>query len=120
MNSNNVFSHQVKAATEIAEYRRVKITSDGVEVAGAADVAIGHILQPVNGATPGRDIASIAPINGGYSIQFAVAADAIAVGGTFEAAADGEIQAEDSGTVLGIALEAATADQDIIRVAYYN
>jgi len=122
MNNEPIFSLPVEAASVFGEHLRVKIALAGgkavAQLAGAADKAVGHLIQPVNGPE-GRDIADIAKI-GAVSIHYAVASEAIAIGAEFEAAANGKIADQDAGTALGQAIEAAGQDGDVIRVVYYN
>lgn len=97
------------AAGAISQHLRVK-TPSGLVVAGAADVEIGTMDLPTFAAEPAT--VRLRTASGTCKM---VASGAITAGVTVYAAADGEISA--SGTVVvGTALEAAAADQDIIEV----
>ncbi len=96
MNDSNVISVEVPTGTTISEYLRVKINSAGkAVVAGEYDKEIGTILQPVNGDTPGRNIASIAKRDA-FGMFYGVAAGAIAAGQKVMRAASGKVKARPS------------------------
>lgn len=116
MNKDSVISLPIASGTAIAEYLRVYVDSNGqVLLAGATDPAIGHLERPCDGAN--YQFASVYLINNG-GVHFAVANAAISKGGKFQPAASGKIAPLTTGTPSGIALEAAAADGNVIRVAY--
>ncbi len=96
---------------------RVKLTSGSatdppqVEVAGAAD---GHIGYTEYAAASGELVAVVGRF--GNMVQEAVASAAIAVGAALEGAAAGKVATKTTGTLIGYAVEAATADGDIVKI----
>ncbi len=94
----------------VVAHTRVKISGATVVTAGATDVGIGVAEYT---AADGEAVA-VRLFNAGGTIE-CVAAGAISAGAAVYAAADGEVAA--SGTLcLGEAIEAATADQDVIEI----
>lgn len=93
-----------------------------VEVSGAGTVATGADDSAKIVGVAGFDAASgekltVYPKSGG--VHSVVAAGAITAGAKVAAAADGEVQTIGSKTnAIGIALTAATADQDVIDVLF--
>lgn len=115
-NSSPIFSFAA-AADDLVPFRRVKITSTGAAYAGVADVAVGTLLP----GDPGGD--TTAAIQGHeFGIHFATMADGtnIAIGDEIEAAANGKIAKLSTGAAIGVALEAGTDTDDMIRVRYYE
>lgn len=96
---------------------RVKLTSGSatdppqVEAAGAGEQHIGYTKVAVASgglvAVEGRT---------GNFVKEVVAAEAFAVGDTLYGGAAGKVQDTSSGSAIGIAVEAATADGDIVRM----
>ena len=119
MNINPVIS--LIAGEAIDNFLRVKLNGSGQAVlADAADLGkfIGTNLHDV-AADPDDAATTEAAVQlKCCGMHYAVAADAIAVGGEFEAADDGKVKAV-TGTALGVAYTASTADGDVIRVSYY-
>jgi hypothetical protein len=100
------------AAGAIAQHLRVK-TTGALVVATATDVELGTMETASTAAGP----ATVRLRNANGTAKM-VAAGAITAGNTVYAAAGGKIAA--SGTiVVGQALEAATADNDVIEVLRY-
>lgn len=101
------------AGATLASYIRVKIDSSGlVQAAGVTDRAIGYLTE--RGAVSGANCTVRllgTPIN-------AVANAALEVGDVLFAAAAGRVDDTDAGTglVVGIALTAATAQDQIVTV----
>lgn len=97
--------------------RRVKVESgtatDPVEVV-YADAGEQHIGITGNESTADGDLVSVNPMNATGSYE-GTAAGAFARGATLYGAADGKIDDASSGSAIGIALEAATADGDIVQ-----
>lgn len=115
MNQNNIFSLPA-AATDLVPFRRVKMTSTGVNYAGATDAAIGTLLP----GDPGDETqAAIQGSECGLHFATVGSATAIAVGDEIEGAASGKVVKKASGTAIGVATEASTASDDVIRVRYY-
>ena len=96
---------------------RVKLTSASttdppqVEIAGAGEQHIGYTTVAV--ASGG-----LVSVDGrmGSFVKEAVAAEAFAVGATLYGAAAGKVKDTSAGSAIGIAVEEATADGDIVRI----
>jgi hypothetical protein len=97
--------------------RRIKVesgtTTDPVEVV-YADAGEQHIGVTGNESTADGDPVSVQPMNATGTYE-GTAADAFARGATLYGAADGKISDTSSGSAIGIALEAATADGDVVE-----
>lgn len=114
MNSNLVIS--LPADTALTAHSLVRLTTAGtVELAAAASGAIiGTCLQDV----ANNGMADIA-LTKGHAVHYVRAGGVIALGALVkgDASATGKVITHGgSGTALGNALEASTADGDIIRV----
>lgn len=101
-----------QASAALAKYRRVRLSSGKLAYAGAANTdALGALVQATHAAD--EDVA-VRLLNA-QGTHPCVASEAISAGATVYAAANGKVAA--SGTVIvGVALDAATADNDIIEV----
>ena len=105
----------------LVAHQRVKLTAASstippqVEVAGSGEQHIGITEYAV---ATGEKVAVKLRTHPGT--QEAIAAEAIAVGATIYGAADGEVKDTSAGTAIGIAIEAATADQDIIEIVEFT
>jgi hypothetical protein len=100
------------AAGAIAQFLRVK-TPGALVVAGASDVEIGTMDDPVTAAGP----ATVRLRSASGTVKM-VASGAISEGATVYAAAGGKVSA--SGTiVVGQAMHATTADNDVVEVLRY-
>lgn len=103
-------------ATEIlAAFRRVKLTSASgvaVEYADQSDSSsfIGVTTRPVL-----ADEHIGVDLKGSSQTFKCTASEAFAVGATLYAADDGKVSDTSSGDVIGTALEAATADDDVVE-----
>lgn len=95
---------------------RVKLTAASatvppqVEVAGAAEQHIGITEYAAATGTPVAVKLRTAP-----GIHEGIASEVLAVGAVLYAAAAGKVKDTSDGTAIGIAVDAATADGDIIR-----
>ena len=102
-------------AVALAAYVRVKLTSGLLVVAGVGDAAIGVTLAPSAISAP----ASVRLANG-YGTALMVAGAAITTGAEVYGIAGGKVDdavaATGPGAPVGVALEAATADGDVIEV----
>lgn len=101
----------------IAVNLRVKLDSDGrVTVAGLADKDIGTAVTPAFAA--GDDIS--VRLRTAAGTHKMVAVEALAVGATVYTEAAGKVQdtAQATAFQVGTALEAASADGDVIEVLY--
>ena len=99
------------AGAAIDQYLRVKLSSGKLAVAGASDVSIG-VMEVESFADLDKVAVRLSTAQGTRKM---VASEAITAGDPVYAAASGKVAA--TGTVVeGRALEAATADGDIIEV----
>ena len=101
----------------IAENLRVKLDSDGrVTIAGLADKEIGTAVTPAFAA--GENVTVRLRTAAGTHKMIAV--EALAVGAAVYTEAAGKVQDTAAATafLVGTALEAATADGDVIEVLY--
>ena len=107
------------AGAAIAKHLRVKLSSGVLAVAGAGTsdepVEIGTIEEAAFAA---GDLRSVRMRNAQGTVKM-VASAAIAAEAAVYGAAGGKIDDTTSGAAIGIALEAATADGDIIEVLRY-
>jgi len=105
-----------EAAGTIAIYSRVLLGSGGtITAAGLADKEIGTAMQA---AVSGDKIA--VKLRSGAGTHKMIAIEALAVGATVYTEANGKIQdtAASTSFQVGVALEAAAADGDVIEVLY--
>lgn len=97
--------------------RRVKVESgtviDPVEVV-YADAGEQHIGVTGNESTADGDAVSVQPMNATGTYE-GTAAGAFSRGATLYGAADGKIDDTATGSAIGVALEAATADGDVVQ-----
>ena len=101
----------------IAVHLRVKLDSDGrVTVAGLADKEIGTAMTPAFAAGDPITV----KLRTGSGTHKMVAIEALAIGATVYTEANGKVQdtAQATAFQVGTALEAATADGDVIEVLY--
>lgn len=102
-------------ATALAAYVRVKLSSGLLVVAGAGESGIGVTVAPSAVGT-----AAAVRLFNGHGTAFMLAGAAIAADAAVRGIADGKIDdaipATNAGAPLGIALEDATADGDVIEV----
>lgn len=101
----------------IAIYLRVKLDSDGkVTVAGLADKEIGTAM---NATFAAGEIVNV-KLRSGAGTHKMIAIEALSAGATVYTEANGKIQdtAASTSFQVGTALEAATADGDVIEVLY--
>lgn len=96
----------------IAQYARVKLSSGNVIAAGANDEDLGTAESQV--LTSG-DLVDVR-LSNAYGTRSMIASEAISLGAKVYGAASGKIADTPSERFIGKALEAATADGDIIEV----
>lgn len=102
-------------AVAITQFKRVMVDSAGlISVAGATDVAVGVVIADVAASGVGTVM-----LNGAGTMQM-VAAAAITRGATLYAAAAGKVDDTGTNEVGYVALETATAENDIIECAQLN
>jgi hypothetical protein len=101
----------------IAQHLRVKLDNDGrVTVAGLTDKEVGTAMTATYAA--GEPIT--VKLRSGAGTHKMVAIEALAVGATVYTETNGKVQdtAASTSFQVGTALEAATADNDVIEVLY--
>lgn len=104
-----------EAGAAIAAFLRVTLSSGRLAAAGVNDLGIGTIEEASFAATAPYDVRSVRLWSANGTRKM-VAAGAIAAGAKVYAAAGGKISATRSAVCLGIALETATANNDVIEV----
>jgi len=105
------------ASAAIAKHARVVLASDGtISEAGLAQKEIGTALD--RAAAAGASVA--VKLRTGAGTHKMIAKEALAIGATLYTKAGGKVQdtAESTAFQVGTALEAATAENDIIEVLY--
>lgn len=115
-NTSPVFSVPA-SATDLAPYRLVKLGATGAAYAAPGDSPVGTLLP----GDPGDELYSA--IHGlEFGVHFATMGSNtdIAVGDEVQLAADGKVVKLASGPALGVALEAGSDTDDVIRVRYYS
>jgi len=102
------------AGAAIAVNVRVKLASGKLAAAGVADKELGTLLDA---SFADGDVRSVRLRNSSGTTKY-IAASAIAVGADVYTAASGKVNdtAASTSYLLGTALEAATADGDVIEV----
>lgn len=115
MTQSNNSPKAFTAGEALAAYRRVKLSGSSVVYAGAGDDSVG-VSQAI---CANAGIASIEMLNK-PGTQKLTASAAIAAGNIIYGAASGKVSAVPTGKGIGFALEAATADGDIIECLYTN
>lgn len=120
MNPGPITSHISGEDLEI--YRRVRIdgtTGKAVYADAVHNDCIGTVLRPVSAALAGKNIADVQDLYSG--LHYAVASEAITIGEEIAAADDGKVKDCSAGEEpIGVALEAASGNNSIIRVKYTN
>lgn len=102
------------ASAAISQYALVHLANTGkVASNGLAEVPVGIAL---NAALADGDLIPVKLLNGSGTFK-GIAKEALAIGATLYTEAGGKLQdtAESTSLPIGIALEAATADGDIIE-----
>lgn len=115
MSQENLGSKSFVAGTDLEAYRRVKLSSGNVVYADAGEEFIGVTARK---ALSGEFVAiNLRSASRTYKM---VANGAITAGVTIYGALGGKVSASASGVAQGTALEAATADGDIIECFQNN
>ncbi|MDO8675540.1 MAG: hypothetical protein Q7K71_05425 [Candidatus Omnitrophota bacterium] len=115
MSQENLGSKSFVAGTDLEAYRRVKLSSGNVVYADAGEEFIGVTARK---ALSGEFVAiNLRSASRTYKM---VANGAITAGNTIYGALGGKVSASASGVAQGVALEAATADGDIIECFQNN
>ena len=115
MSQENLGSKAFIAGTDLEAYRRVKLSSGNVVYADAGEEFIGVTARK---ALSGEFVAiNLRSASRTYKM---VANGAITAGVTIYGALGGKVSASASGVAQGVALEAATADGDIIECFQNN
>lgn len=96
--------------------RRMKVTSAGaLDYADAGDRAMGTLLTDIDSTITSRRTGAILQFATGIHNGTYASATALAVGDELQAADDGKIDKRTVGPCIGIAVETASADGDVIR-----
>jgi len=96
--------------------RRMKVTSSGtLDYADAGDRAMGTLLTDIDSTITSRRTGAILQFATGIHNGTYGSATALAVGDELQAADDGKIDKRTVGPCIGIAVETASADGDVIR-----
>jgi len=103
------------AGEDLAAYRRVKLSAGEVIYADAGEEFIGFTQEAVSDG----DQVTVALRSAARTYK-AVAAEPFALDAVLYGANDGKVQDTVSGTAQGVALEAATADGDIVEILSNN
>lgn len=114
MNSENVISLEAVSAN-LLPFRAVKVTSTGVDYAGAADEVIGFIL-------PGdlnRNYPTVQLHASFIEAELGNATDVVR-GDTLEQAANGTYVKRTAGTIVGVAWSGATEAGDRFEALIYR
>ena len=118
MSQENVGIKAFTAGEALEAFRRVKLSAGSgtqVEYADAGEEFIGITAAA---AASGDSVSVI--MRSASRTHKAVAAEVLAAGAVIYGANDGKVQDTVSGTAQGIALEAATADGEVIEVYFNN
>lgn len=109
-------------SNDIPKYSRVTQTAAGCDLAGVSDKTLGTAMAPGYDPDTTRDnFQEKIPVKmwNADGTHYAIASGAISANAEFQAAASGEIAALTTGKAIGRAIEAATADGDVIEVVWY-
>lgn len=101
------------AGEDLAAFRRVKLSSSTVVYADQAD-STSYLGVTMNAVSSG-DLVTVRLKNAEGTFK-CVAADTFSAGAALYAADDGKVSDSSSGSVIGTALEAATAAGDVVEV----
>ena len=101
------------AGGTIPQFARVKLSAANTVVVSVAADKAAYLGVAQTGAASGETLT--VAFKGGYRTFKLIASEAMAVNAVIYGDADGEIQDTSNGNPIGTALEAATADQDIIE-----
>jgi hypothetical protein len=104
MNYNNVVSFPAAVDLSGKEHVSVKLTSSGVDIAGASDVVIGTLIR---GAVTGKAVDVFLSKGNGFRFVQVGNPAAIPVGSALEQAANGTFVLKTTGAIAGYAVEAA-------------
>ena len=109
-----------KVDAAIGKYLRVKPNaSSQVEVAGVGSSDETKEIGVTQDETFNADEVTAVKLRSAGGTQLMTAAGAFAQGAPIYGAASGKIDDVASGAVIGIALEAAVADGDVVEVVYH-
>jgi hypothetical protein len=115
MSQENLGSKSFRAGEDLEAYRRVKLSGDNVVYADAGEEFIGVTAHK---AVSGEQVTvNLRSSSRTYKM---VAAGAITAGNVIYGANDGKVQASAAGVAQGLAIEAASADNDIIECFQNN
>lgn len=100
------------AGAALARGIRVVLSSGKLAAAGASAVELGTVESAT---LADGDVVAVCPRNVDGTV-YMVAAEALSVGDSVYADADGKVGATNTNPLIGVALEAAGADGDLIEV----
>lgn len=113
MATESISSRTFTAGGTIPQFARVKLSAANTVVVSVAADKAAYLGVAQTGAASGEELT--VALKGGYRTFKCIANAAISVNAYFYSAADGEIAPGVNGSPIGTALEASTADQDIIE-----
>ena len=121
MNDTLYFNATCPTGTQLVAHRRCGINSSGELVyASATSTAIGTLMQDVDGDAPSRNRGALLSPAAALSFATYGSATALSKGDEIQAAANGKVDKLTNGRAIGVAIETAAADGDVIRVVYYT
>lgn len=122
MSSSTTVSNSIrsfKAGEALDEYLVVKIESDGDVVKAETGTLLPVVGVTTRGAADG-ETTPISLINGGGT-AYVTASEAIAAGDNVFTHTDGKVETSlANATRIGVALEAAADDGDVIEIAFFQ
>lgn len=101
--------------TALAKYLRVVWSGSLVTLAGATDIEVGTTSKTIVANQHDSTLVPVIP-NGHGSTRKMVAAGAFAKGANIYGAANGKVDDTVNARLIGIAMEAAGADGDIVEI----
>ena len=116
MQSSNALSFTAKDSTAFVAHRRMKLLAAGtIDYAGDTDRAIGTLQTDIDATVTSKSRGAVVKFCEGIHYGTYGSATALAVADELEAAANGKITKRTTGVCIGLALETAAADGDVIR-----
>ena len=103
----------------IPQYARVKLSAANTVVVSVATDKAAYLGSALTGAIATGDTVTVA-LKGGHRTFKCIAGEAMLVNAVIYSADDGEVKDTSNGSPIGTALEASTADQDIIECVLYD
>lgn len=113
MSTESFGSRTFTAGGTIPQFARVKLSAANTVVVSVATDKAAYLGVAQTGASSGEELT--VALKGTYRTFKCIASEALAVNAVVYGADDGEVKDTANGNPIGTALEAATADQDIIE-----